>query len=424
MSKAEDRPKRKKSRARFIIPAYLIILALLIGVVYVYPKVTGALEKTMTISYGSLENGCPVTCYIVRNETVYYSDRDGGVNYHYEEGTGVRAGTEILTAGSADSKASESFYEDYNNRAASVSDMSAVLSDQDRLDEVETALVEERAGTDDAEKGAAMDKYIAVLDEYSDSEANNFNTSADINSSGKVDASFGKTGIMTTTSSGTLSYILDGYEAAFSPYTMAMLDREKLEKLEYETTNMDTGKTLKGEPMFKIVDNRKWYAVAWIEPELLGSFSEGQQVRMDFPDGQVEGTVSKLYDQNTEIMVIMAFDCYYENLSSIRKVDTEIYTAESNGLLVENSFIASEDGVPGVYVMDVVGDTTFTPVKILATDGKNSLVASGYFYQKDENGDSQRVETVNIYDEIKKADGSEGKSSSESDAAQDSRDEG
>ena len=45
-----------------------------------------------------------------------------------------------------------------------------------------------------------------------------------------------------------------------------------------------------------------------------------------------------------------------------------------------NSSIATVDGQVGVYVKERTGDFTFTPIKIIASDGEDSAVSSSYFY--------------------------------------------
>jgi putative membrane fusion protein len=393
---AEAKKKRKKNPQRLIIPVYLVILAILIVCVYAFPSLTGAFSKTMVIRYGTLQNTHDVTCYIVRDETVYYAIQDGSVGYNYDEGTGVRAGTEIITTDASGESESAGTYSEYNKHANYTADMSAVISDKNRMDAVEATLKEEASSTDDTDKAEKLNRYIDVLDEFNDSSDDGNKSDSSI-----PDSSFGVLGSNTTEASGTLSYMMDGYETAFSPYTMSLLDKKKLAELDYDVYNFGTGKTLKDEPVFKIINSNKWYAVTWINASLLGYFSEGSSVELNLPKGSVKGTVKELYDEGNEIMMILEFNVYYEDLASLRKIDTTLMTSNSDGLVVDSSFIATENGVPGVYVLDVTGNTTFTPVKIIDSDGENMLVASGYYYEQVD-GETKQVATVNVYDEIKK----------------------
>lgn len=397
----KETKKRPKSRIRFFLPVYAIILFLLLAVIYIYPSVTGALSKTMTIEFGSLRNSYDLTLYIVRDETVYYAAENSSVGYYYPGGTALRAGTEIITTDLSGTAAEPDEYGVYNKCAHRVENMAAVLSEHNRMDEVEAELRQELERTDNEQMAGQINRYLAALGEFSENGIKDTSGPSDNYNEVLPDSSFGVTGNSSTLTSGTLSYKMDGYEAAFNPHTMSLLDREKLESLEYCICDFNTGRTLKGEPMFKIVDTRRWYAVTWIDESSLGAFAEGNSITVDLPKGSVYGTVNKLYDDGDEIMMILEFDGYYEDYTTIRKVDAKVMTSNSEGLIVESSFITTQDGEPGVIVVDVTGETSFVPVKILGSDGTNMIVASGYFYRENEQGTLKQIKTVHVYDEIK-----------------------
>lgn len=426
--KSKSTNKRKKNRKRLIIPVYFLTLILVIVCIYAFPSISGAMEETMTIQYGTLHNSYDVTCYIVRDEKVYYSPTDGSVAYHFAEGDGVRANTKVVTLDPSGAAADIDDYSVFNKNANSVEDMSAVLSGQGRRDQINaqlTAQLAEFAELDEedgksSEEAAEINRYLAEISKLSDTDGGS--SGGGFEKSGLPDPSFGVNGSDTAKASGTLSYIMDGYEAALNPYTMGLLDKEKLESLDFKTYNADTGKTLKGEPLFKVVDRHKWYAVTWIEASALGSFSEGSTISIKLPKGEVSGNISKLYDCGDEIMVVLEFRNYYEDMASIRKVDTTLTVSDSDGLVVDSSYIVTEDGQPGVYVVGVTGKASFTPVKILGSDGENTLVASEYYYQQVE-GETKQIATVSPYDEIKKVEQKDVKNDSGGDSESGSADD-
>lgn len=391
--------KKKKNKFRLIIPIYIIVVILLIILVYAFPTISGALSETMTVEYGTLDDSYDVTCYIIRDETVYYAGGSGSIEYHFAEGDGVRANTQVITMGSGEG-ASEKDYSAYNKRANSVKDASAVLSPQGRLDQVKSELrqkADEATADENADEADRINKYLSMISGLSDNAAD----TSDSADESAPDDQFGVKGSDTAKASGTLSYMIDGYESALNPYTIGLLDKSKLESLNYDTYNTNTGKTYKGEPLFKVVDRHRWYAVTWIEASALGSFAEGTSIDLKLPKGSVQGTVSKLYDDGDEIMVVMEFKNYYEDLASIRKIKTTLTASDHNGLIVDSSFIVTKDGQPGVYVVGVTGKETFTPVKVLNSDGKYTIIAANYYYEQSEEG-AKQVATVSPYDEIKK----------------------
>ena len=88
--------KKKKFPRRLIIPLYLLIIVLLIVIVYALPTVTGALKQTMVVEYGDLKISEKATCYIIKNETLYFANGEGRLKYVFDEGALVRGGSEVL----------------------------------------------------------------------------------------------------------------------------------------------------------------------------------------------------------------------------------------------------------------------------------------------------------------------------------------
>ena len=361
--------KKKAMRRRFFIFLYIVILVVLLLIVYAYPKITGAMEETMVVEYGDLKISDEIQCYIVKNETVYFADASGTVTYNYDEGTLARANSRLLDITAA-APENDFDYTAYNSKIAEL------LSDSKLLTE---------------------EKSVLDLDILSNDKQNEAET-IDI-------TSIGVTGGYTIASPGIVSYCLDGYETAFTPDAMRDFKKSAIEALSFDSYDLRTGKATKGEPVCKVVDSHEWYAIAWISENDLGEYEEGKTIKLVLPKSTVQGTVESILDDGSDVLVIMKFDDYYEDLATLRSVKSEIITSDYSGLMIKNSFLSSEDGVPGVYVVDVTGEATFTPVEIKAMDDDYCLVESGYIEQVQDDGVTvKQVETVQVYDEIKKVD--------------------
>ena len=197
---------------------------------------------------------------------------------------------------------------------------------------------------------------------------------------------------------GIVSYYIDGCESEFTPEDMSLLSRDKVENLTIDVQNVVRDTTLTKEPLYKIVDNKKWYAVFWVAPQNIVKYEKGKKATINLPLGQVDGTIYDILDDNGQWLVILEFNKYYEDFAKIRKIDAEVITSDYSGLIIKNQSITTKEGKPGVYVKSKNGDYVFRPVKIITSDGECSLVEVSYFYDADGN----RVDTVNIYDEILK----------------------
>ena len=396
MSETTEKKKKKFPR-RLIIPLYLLIIVLLIVIVYALPTVTGALKQTMVVEYGDLKISEKATCYIIKNETLYFANGEGRLKYVFDEGALVRGGSEVLyiEPSEVDNDSDLGVFEDHARPFTSGSTLLNAKSGS--LDKVLADLRQQYNENEDISFRTEIDRYISRLNDIKKSEGEEDSSEGELSELGVLPDTY------LISKPGIISYSMDGYESEMSPYTMKLLDREKAEKIDAEVSDLSRETTRYGEPLFKIIDNSEWYAVMWIDERDLGKYSENKSVSMKLPDGDATGRVYSISESDGEIMVIMRFNAYYDSLSSLRKIQTEVISSDCSGLMIRNSFITSKDGQPGVYVLGVAGDSEFVPIKVKGTDGEYSIVESGSYYLYDEEtGESQRYEPVGVYDEIEK----------------------
>jgi len=109
---------------------FVIALVALYLIIYLVPKISGALISTYTVEYGELRTEDETEGFIVRNETVYVAASGGTEDRYIKEGALVRRGNKVMSiSGNSDRKIS-SKYEDILSRlgknAISTSDYVAV----------------------------------------------------------------------------------------------------------------------------------------------------------------------------------------------------------------------------------------------------------------------------------------------------------
>lgn len=75
---------------------YIIALLVCVVVIYAVPSVAGLLERTYITEPGEIVRSSEVEGYIVRNETVYKSDRAGTVNRLIDSGKLVKGGSRVV----------------------------------------------------------------------------------------------------------------------------------------------------------------------------------------------------------------------------------------------------------------------------------------------------------------------------------------
>lgn len=395
-------PKKKNLH----IYLFFIILFLLFIIIYAFPNVTGALKKTVILEYGGIQVTDDVTCYFVRDESVYLANRSGAINYYINEGEQIRKGVKVLDikSGAVNSEEQNDLpkimdrIEKFNGGESLFSeDIKKINQEIKRLEERLTVATKS-AKTSEIQKLElaikklkAKKRYISAADDSARQEIVEENLP------------LGGYGITpkeyVSQSKGIVSYYIDGYESEFTPENMSLLTKKKVENLKFDIQNVKRNTTTEGEPVYKIIDNNEWYTIFWVKPEDIVKYQKGKTAYLNLPLGQVKGTIKDIVDDQGEWMVIMSFNRYYKEFAQIRKADAQVVTADYKGLTIPNESITTKNKQPGVYVKDVNNEYVFKPVQIITSDGEYSLVEVSCFYT---DGGTKRVETVNVYDEILK----------------------
>ncbi len=201
---------------------------------------------------------------------------------------------------------------------------------------------------------------------------------------------------------GVISYFYDGMETSLSPdkldsITVASLEKAQGSDFEIQKCKSKTAES--GDKLFKVVDNKEWYLVAWLAAEDAEGIAEGGNVSVDFKDGsRLKMKVKSVTAEGDKQKIVLSCNRYYEFFDKYRARDCKLIKSSRTGILLETSSIIEEDGQKGVYVKDKFENYNFTPVSILATDGGVTVVEKNYYYD----AEGQTVATVKNYDEIKK----------------------
>ena len=199
--------------------------------------------------------------------------------------------------------------------------------------------------------------------------------------------------------SGVFSLTIDGYEDYFTPENMEKLKRETVEGLSYDSVNLERNSVIKGEPVYKVSADDNWYVLCWVDEETAKSYYEGKDVALELPAGTVDAEIYRLKQEDDgDFRVIFYLDVYYEAFCESRAEDISIVTSDNEGLIVDNKCIIEKNGQKGVYVKNKNGDYTFTPISIISSNDKQSVIEDVTFYDEDGN----QIYTVDVYDEVLK----------------------
>ena len=204
---------------------------------------------------------------------------------------------------------------------------------------------------------------------------------------------------------GIVSYYYDGLETVYTPENMQFITEETLKKLkdnseEHKVKKCEAKSVETGAPIFKIVDNKEWYLVCWLEADEAQGYEAGKEITVEFSDGQqIKMIILQTNSQGENRQLILSCNRYYEKFDRIRTGTCRLIKSVRNGIILDTDSIVEEDGQQGVYVMSKqLEKSSFVPVKVLLTDGDKTVVEKNYFV----NEEGDKVLTVENYDEIVK----------------------
>ncbi len=99
-----------KIRKKPLLLFFVLLIALYI-IIYVVPRVTGALRSSYTAEYGRLQTSDETEGYVVRNETIYTAGKSGTINRYIQDGKLVRKGTRVMDVTSSGKTMSRTYEE-------------------------------------------------------------------------------------------------------------------------------------------------------------------------------------------------------------------------------------------------------------------------------------------------------------------------
>ncbi len=203
-------------------------------------------------------------------------------------------------------------------------------------------------------------------------------------------------------STGFVSYYYDGWEGYFTPDTIGTIKLDDLPEEPIEVVSTVKDSASKGDVLYKLINSDTWYIVLIVSEDRMEYYSINAQLEVEFEDGfKVRGNVMEMLNRGDYYYVVVKTGRFYENFSRIRQADVKVITKEYRGLAVPNSALAfDETGAEGVYVLEIDGGYSFTPVNVLVRGAYETIVSEDDIKITQEDGTVKTVGTVSIYDEV------------------------
>lgn len=201
---------------------------------------------------------------------------------------------------------------------------------------------------------------------------------------------------------GVVSYYFDGYESVLTPETLADTDILVPADSPIEVRYMRKDTVNAAEPLCKLITGEKWYAVVSVPNEELDLYKLNARVSLEFESGGVDAEIAQIIVKDTSSLVIIATSKYFKDYDKLRQCELTLVLRDDKGLIVPNTAIATQDEYTGVFVKKIDGEYKFERIKVINSDGTNSVVYADSFSVLRSDGLTDTVATISIYDEILK----------------------
>lgn len=411
-NRAIKRAKQKKVKMLFLI---IILGYVLFSIVFLFLKNN---SKRYTVINGTIEKTINTEAIIFRNEKVFNSEDNGKIKRFSNEGDKVATGSKIAEIISKDSNNiseeineidneisklnsnklnSNIFKEDIKKSEGTLNNITneiqllVVGEEYDSIPEVKQQLLQ------------LVNKHNLILGENNlkIERINKLNEKKD-----KLTQEIkSKTNIYLSDSSGIISYRVDGYEDLYSFESITNIDCNILNSIKPDEISVkDLNSTKVGQPLFKIIDNSKWYAVTKLENNSINKLVEGKNLSIRINDNKesIKGNIKKINTGEEESVVIIEFSSHLYKYYDIRNTTLEIILNTSKGLKIPNKAITKRDGIEGVYIKNLNNFNKFRPINIIDKDENYTIVEEGSNgYIEIEKPDGKKKEkSILIYDEI------------------------
>ena len=200
-----------------------------------------------------------------------------------------------------------------------------------------------------------------------------------------------------TAESGYVSYSVDGAEAELTTERMGELTKADYQALtERKSKQTPKRSCKKGEPVFKIVRNGKWYLVYYTSKENAARYREDSYANIDVNGEAIRVQIRRVEELEDGARVMLECKSFFDGFLETRHMTTTVTLASSEGLILQTKSIVDHDGKQGVFVKNKLGEHVFTPVMVIASDGDRCVAYSDLYLDAEGNF----VETIGTYDEI------------------------
>nr|WP_294680459.1 HlyD family efflux transporter periplasmic adaptor subunit [uncultured Anaerotignum sp.] len=388
--------KRKRRGSQMMMP--LVVFAII--ALYLVGQIGGLVAKRSdidveTVAYGTIDTPEIYTGLILREEYVVESSRDGQPYYQYSQGDYVPKGAVVCTVKDTDSTDElesklKQIDKDILKSQKARTDLSAFSEDISRLEDNVSRTVDAYAGrsmraslsymyTLKSQVASFMDQRNEIwLTENVDSlsqlteEKNVYEKQLAQNQSA-----------LSAAEAGVLCLSYDGMEKKLTPEQAEKVTKKQIG--DSKTQYISKAKSVaKGDPLFKIITDNKWYVVAYLPNNAVTGWEAGKTSRTlnmltEEETYQISADVEALTAGEKETKVVFSSYEHMEDFMEGRTVSFSLEGAVKEGLKIPNDAIVEKSllKIPRDCLTESMGNTGVLLIKGSSTKFTDISVVTG-----------------------------------------------
>lgn len=287
---------------------------------------------------------------VLRDETVYYTNDSGYINYYCKNGSKVGTGTYVFSVDETG---------DYYSQMAAVND-GKLLSDESYQQLANVAEQYLNSYSDVNFRQVYQFKY-----DMEGTMVEELNSSAQLG----TDALAAGTGlhIYTSETDGIIVYHTDGLEGL----TLEELTRENFDNPAYQKENFLKRQTVSaGDAAYKMINSELWQVVVPIDDALAQDLAEEENIKVSFKkDNSTAWAASRLLTKEDGAYLVLEFNNSAIRFADDRYLELELLLTDTTGLKIPNTAITEKDfiSIPKEYITKG-GDSDDNGILLVKTD--------------------------------------------------------
>ena len=334
-----------------------------------------------TVAYGTIDTPEMYTGLILREEYVVESSRDGQPYYQYAQGDYVPKGAVVCLVKDVDSTDAlesklEQIDQDILKSQKARTDLSAFSEDISRLEDNVSRAV-------DAYAGRSMRTSLAYMYTLKSQVTSFMNQRNEIWLTENVDSLSQLTeeknvyekqlaqnqSASSATEAGVLCFSYDGMEKKLTAESAEKITKKQIG--DAKTQYISKAKSVaKGDPLFKIITDNKWYVVAYLPNKAVIGWEAGKTSRTlnmlaEEETYQISATVEALTAGEKETKVVFSSYAHMEDFMESRTVSFSLDGTVQEGLKIPKDAIVEKSllKIPRACLTESMGNTGVLLVK-------------------------------------------------------------